>query len=228
MALLLHIETATDICSICISQNEEILALQEITQFSDHASRITLLLETCLQQAKISLKDLDAVAVSQGPGSYTALRIGISTAKGVCYALDKPLIAVDTLQALALATFQLEQKDALYCPMIDARRMEVYGAIFDKNNQLFQEAAALKIEADTFESYFRNGQHLVFSGDGAEKCKPILNSEFAHFNPLVCSAKHLIPLALQAFHRQQFADLAYFEPFYLKPPNITTPRKNVL
>lgn len=228
MPLILHIETTTDICSIGISQDEQLLALQEITQFSDHASKITLLIEACLQEAHLTLKDLDAVAVSQGPGSYTALRIGISTAKGICYALNKPLIAVDTLQALALATFKTEQKDALYCPMIDARRMEVYCAIFDKNNEVLQEAAALTIEADTFDKYFKKDENIVFSGSGAEKCKTVLIAELAHFSPVVCSAKHLISLALQAFQNQQFADLAYFEPFYLKPPNITTPRKNVL
>lgn len=228
MTRILHIETTTDICSIGISQDEQLIALQEITEFAEHASKITLLIEACLQEAKMSMQDLDAVAVSQGPGSYTALRIGVSTAKGICYALDKPLIAVDTLQALALATFKTEQKDALYCPMIDARRMEVYCAIFDKNNQLIQEAAALKIEADTFDTYFKKDQSIVFSGNGAEKCKAVLTSAFAHFSPIVSSAKHLIPLALQAFQNQQFADLAYFEPFYLKPPNITTPRKNML
>ncbi len=228
LAHLLHIETTTDICSIGISQDEQLLALQEITEFAEHASKITLLIETCLQEAKMLMQDLDAVSVSQGPGSYTALRIGVSTAKGICYALNKPLIAVDTLQALALATFKTEQKDALYCPMIDARRMEVYCAIYDTTNQLIHEAAALKIEGDTFDSYFKNDQSIVFSGNGAEKCKSILISEFAHFSPIVCSAKHLIPFALQAFQNQQFADLAYFEPFYLKPPNITTPRKNVL
>ncbi len=228
MSLLLHIETATDVCSIGISRERKLLALRESDNFNDHAAQITLMIEACAKDARISLSDLDAVAVSSGPGSYTALRIGVSTAKGICYALDKPLIAVDTLQALALATFQLEKQDAWYCPMIDARRMEVYCAIFDKNNELIQEAAALKIEADTFDAYFRNGQHIVFSGNGANKCKTVLASPMAHFSRVVCSAKHLIPLALQAFTQQQFADLAYFEPFYLKPPNITTSRKNIL
>lgn len=225
MPQILHIETATDICSIGISQDETLLALQEITHFADHASKITLLIEACLQEAKLSLNDLDAVAVSQGPGSYTALRIGVSTAKGICYALNKPLIAVDTLQALALATFNAERKDALYCPMIDARRMEVYAAIFDQANQIVEEATALKIEADSFDVYFKAGQDLVFAGDGAEKCKSVFTGAFAHFSPIVCSARHLIPLALQAFQNQQFSDLAYFEPFYLKPPNITTPKQ---
>lgn len=225
MTTILHIETATDICSIGISQGEQLLALQEITHFSDHASKITLLIEACLQQIKLTINDLDAVAISQGPGSYTSLRIGVSTAKGICYALNKPLIVIDTLQALALATLKLEKKKALYCPMIDARRMEVYGALFDSDNQLVRAAEALKMETDTFDTYFQNNQPIVFSGDGAEKCKTVLTSPLAYFSPVVCSAAHLVPLALQAFEKQQFANLAYFEPFYLKPPNITTPKK---
>jgi tRNA threonylcarbamoyladenosine biosynthesis protein TsaB len=227
MATILHLETTTDICSIAISEGSQLLALQEISQFSDHAAKITILIQTCLQQTDLSLNDLDAVAVSQGPGSYTALRIGVSTAKGICYALNKPLIAVDTLQALAMATLQLEQKTALYCPMMDARRMEVYCSIFDHNHQLVQEAAALNIEADTFDRYFQDGHALVFSGNGAEKCRAVLTNELAHFSPVVCSAAHLIPLAAQAFDNQQFADLAYFEPFYLKPPNITVPKNQM-
>lgn len=204
------------------------IALEEITQFSDHASKITLLIQACLQQAQLKMSDLDAVAVSQGPGSYTSLRIGVSTAKGICYALNKPLIAVDTLQAVALATFELEQKDALYCPMIDARRMEVYAALFDSKNQMIQEAQAIEIKSDTFEEYFNKNKTIVFSGSGAGKCKAVLTSPLAQFSPVVCSAKYLIPIALQKFNNQQFADIAYFEPFYLKPPNITTPKKNIL
>jgi len=228
LPIILHIETTTDVCSIGISQNETLLALEEITQFSDHASKITLLIEACLQRANLSLQQLDAVAVSRGPGSYTSLRIGISTAKGICYALDKPLIAIDTLQALSLATYRLEKKEALYCSMIDARRMEVYAAIFEANNKVIQEADALKIEVNTFDKYFNNNQSIIFSGNGAEKCKVVLTSPLAQFSSVVCSAKHLIALALQAFENEQFADLAYFEPFYLKPPNITTPKKNGL
>lgn len=228
MPTILHIESATDICSIGISQDATLIAMEEIYQFSDHASKITLLIQACLQQAQLTLQDLDALAISQGPGSYTALRVGVSTAKGICYALNKPLIAIDTLQALAFATWQADPRDASYCPMIDARRMEVYCAIFDQNNQLVQEAQALAVESDTFDPYFQHQQQLIFSGNGAEKCKAILTNTFAQFSQVVCSARHLIPLALQAFEKQQFANLAYFEPFYLKPPNITTPRKNIL
>lgn len=228
LSLILNIETTTDTCSICISKDLEILALRENDNFTDHAAQITLMIEACCQEANISLEDLDAVAVSAGPGSYTALRIGVSTAKGICYALDKPLIAVDTLQALALATSERVKRDALYCPMIDARRMDVYAAIFDKENRLVREAEALKIEPTTFDEYFSKGHDIVLSGNGARKSKAIITSPQAHFSPVVCSATHLVSLAVKAFEQKQFADLAYFEPFYLKPPNITTPKKNLL
>lgn len=204
------------------------LHLEETQEAFSHAAQITLMIETTVKKAGVSLADLSALAVSQGPGSYTALRIGFSTAKGICYALDKPLITVDTLQALALATWQLEQKTAFYCPMIDARRMEVYAAIFDENNQLVEPAKAIKIESDTFNTYFIENQSLVFSGSGAEKCKTVLTSPSAQFSPVICSAKHLVPLAVQAFQRKDFANLAYAEPFYLKPPNITTSKKKLL
>ncbi len=204
------------------------LSLRESAGAYDHASQITLLIEAAAREVGIKLPELDALAVSRGPGSYTGLRIGISTAKGICYALDKPLIAVDTLQALALASQHVEDQEMLYCPMIDARRMEVYAAIFDQNNIAIQEAQALKIESNTFDDFFIKKQAIVFVGNGAEKCKTVLTSPFAHFRSVVCSAKHLVPIAEQKFQQQTFEDVAYFEPFYLKPPNITTPRKNLL
>ncbi len=227
MALFLLIETATDICSIGISDGTRLLALRESDAFHEHAARITGMIVACAEEAKVPLSALDAVAVSTGPGSYTGLRIGVSTAKGICYALQKPLIAVDTLQALALATAHVEKRPALYCPMIDARRMEVYAAIFDADNRLIQPAAALRVEENTFADYFAQEQAIVFSGSGAEKCKTVLHSPLAHFSPVVCSAAHLVPLATAAFATKMFADVAYFEPFYLKPPNITTPKKGL-
>ena len=228
MALILQIETATDVCSVCLSKGPDIIAIQELTNFSDHAAQITLMIEACFREASMSLSQIDAVAISQGPGSYTALRIGISTAKGICYALSKPLIAVDTLLSLALAAYALEQKNALYCPMIDARRMDVYAALFDVKGNQVQAPAALTVGADTFGDWFEKGHELVFCGNGASKCQAVLSSPLAHFSSVICSSKHLIPLALRAFDQKHFADLAYFEPFYLKPPNITTPRKNLL
>jgi len=228
LPIILHIETATEVCSIGISDGLEVLSLRESPGAFDHASQITLLIEAAVQEAGIQLADLDALAVSRGPGSYTGLRIGVSTAKGICYALDKPLIAVDTLQALALASQLPDDRGALYCPMIDARRMEVYAAIFDEKNAPIQPAQAIKVETDTFDSYFKKQQTVVFSGNGAEKCKSVLTSEHAVFRPTICSAEHLVPLAVRQFEQNNFADVAYFEPFYLKPPNITTPKKKLL
>ncbi len=228
MALILQIETSTDVCSVCLSKGLDILAIQELANFSDHAAQITIMIEACCRQAGMALSQIDAVAVSQGPGSYTALRIGVSAAKGICYALNKPLLAIDTLLSLALSAYESEKKDALYCPMIDARRMDVYTALFDSKGNTMQMPAALSITADTFDAWFDKGHTIVFCGNGAAKCQAVLTSPLAHFSPIICSSRHLIPLALCAFDEKNFADLAYFEPFYLKPPNITTPRKNLL
>ncbi len=227
MPVILHIETATDVCSIGISRGDKLLALHESLDFNNHAARITLMIEACMQDAQIQWSDLDAIAISSGPGSYTGLRIGVSTAKGICYAQGKPLIAIDTLQTLALAAHEAsDPPNTLYCPMIDARRMEVYAAIFDVQGNLVQPPAAIRVEHDTFQSFFAAGRTLIFSGNGAEKCKPFFTVPQAHFRSVLCSAKHLIQLAVQAFQKKKFADVAYFEPFYLKPPNITTPIKN--
>ena len=135
MALILNIETATDICSISLSKGQDIIGIKKATEAYQHASKITLLISACFEGTNYKLNDLDAIAISKGPGSYTALRIGTATAKGICYTLQKPLIAVDSLQALALATMDIDDQKALYIPMIDARRMEVYTAIFDNQNQ---------------------------------------------------------------------------------------------
>lgn len=225
MPLILNVETATDICSICLSKGENIIAFQETEQAYEHASKITLLIDACLKSAKLQLSDLDAVAISKGPGSYTALRIGTATAKGICYALKKPLIIVDTLQALALASLKQEQKKAIYAPMIDARRMEVYIALFDENNTPITAPKSEIITTNSFSKYLQEGHLLVLSGNGAEKCKSVLNSPKIQYNPVKNSSRHLVPLAQKAFINKTFADLAYYEPLYLKPPNITTPKK---
>ncbi len=225
MALILHIETATGICSAGISRGDQMLSLQSTAEGYQHASRITLLIEQCLKEAGCGLAELDAVALSSGPGSYTSLRVGTATAKGICYSLDKPLIVVDTLQALALASLRREQEDALYFPMIDARRMEVYTAGYDAANELIQPPQALIVETDTFDELLKAGHTLVLSGDGAEKCRKVLPGEQLIYSPVFCSAAHLLPLALIAFEGENFADLAYYSPFYLKSPNITKPKK---
>jgi tRNA threonylcarbamoyladenosine biosynthesis protein TsaB len=243
MSYILNIDTATDICSIAVSQAGKILSLVEEAN-NNHASRITLMIEEALVEAKISIKDLAAVAMSNGPGSYTSLRVGTSTAKGICYALDIPLIAVDTLTSLAYAAFrEIEVTDFLYCPMIDARRMEVYMILFGKNDKNMElsdipnpfgiEGPSLEIieplnnviiDESAFKNYFDQGKKVVLTGNGAAKCKTVINSvNIVHVDKL-CSAAYLIPFSTEAFLKKEFVDVAYHTPQYLKSPNITTPK----
>lgn len=224
--LLLNIETSTDTCSVCLSEGEQVLSLQASKQAYEHSKVLTTLITRCCSEAGAKLEEIDAVALSTGPGSYTSLRVGSSTAKGICYALDKPLIGVSTLRALALAMKkETDIPGAYYCPMIDARRMEVYCAIFDENNFPVTEPAAIVVEKTSFVEFFASEKTLIFSGNGAEKCRDVLPSALAVFHPLNCSAAHLPPLALAAFEAGLLTDMAYFTPDYLKPPNITTPKR---
>lgn len=226
MAYLLHIETATEICSVAISQNNQLLSLQEAADGFSHASQITILIQKALAEAKIDRSQLHAVALSSGPGSYTSLRIGTSTAKGVCYALQIPLVVVDTLQALAIATYQsIKKEKAVYFPMIDARRMEVYTAGYNHLGESKEALAAKIITTESFQEWLTEGTGLVLSGNGAPKCQSVLTDKAIHYVDMVCSAQYLIPLAYQAFLREDFADIAYYAPTYFKAPNITTPKK---
>jgi len=225
MPIILNIETATEICSVCISQNDKVISFAENDKGFSHASTLTILIQKCLADANITLTDIDAVAISKGPGSYTGLRIGVSVAKGICYALDKPMIAIDTLQALAWASAQEKKEQAHYCPMIDARRMEVYTSMYDLSNKEEQEVSAMIIEKNSFQSFFEKEEKIIFCGNGAEKCKPVLTSSFANFDSTICSAKNLVFLANKAFQEGEFCDVAYFSPLYYKSPNITIPKK---
>jgi tRNA threonylcarbamoyladenosine biosynthesis protein TsaB len=231
-AIILNIESATDICSICISKENEILAIQEITG-NDHASKMMVLIGECLKESRLKMPDLEAVAISNGPGSYSSLRIGTSTAKGICYALNIPMIAIDTLESLALAAFNIVKKtDALYCPMIDARRMEVYYSLYNietnnENTKLKCQSATapLVVDAMSFSDYFLNEKTIIFCGNGAPKCQDIITSSYAHFENILCSARYLPPLSYKKFINNDFSDIAYHTPEYLKAPNITTPKK---
>ena len=225
--LILNIESATDICSVCLSKGEELLCIRESEKAYSHASVITLLIEACFAETGLSLNQLDAVALSKGPGSYTSLRVGASTAKGICYALNKPLIAIDTLKAIAMATFRKEGLEALYAPMIDARRMEVYTAIYDSTMNVMEDLQAMIIDEFSFASYLSLGKSIVLSGNGAPKCSNVLNSGEIIYSDVVCSASHLIPFSLSAFDKEDFSDIAYFSPTYFKSPNITIPRKTL-
>ncbi len=229
MAIILNIETATEVCSVCISKQNDILAIETSEEQYSHASNITRFIENCCRNAKLTLDDIDAVAVSQGPGSYTGLRVGLSTAKGICYALDKPLIGVDTLKAIATAANKAtknEQYD-LVCAMIDARRMEVYHAIFDFKSvrQNIKTTEAYILDEDAYKVYFQKEKSILFCGNGSTKASGIISDSRAHFSNVVCSAAHLVPCAYEAYISANFEDTAYFSPFYLKTPNITKAKK---
>lgn len=224
--MLLLLETATDICSIGISRGDQLLSLVEIDERADHAARINeLILEAC-RKAGCKLPEVDAVAVSKGPGSYTSLRVGTATAKGICYALDKPLIAVDTLESIARASRQTTKGKYLYAPMIDARRMEVYTTLFDEDFKVLKATHPLIVEAGVFDPYLEQGYEVILAGNGSEKCLEVL-PDTIQWREVKCSAAHLVEMARDAYQKRQFEDLAYFEPFYLKKPNITKSKKRL-
>lgn len=222
MALILNLETATTVCSVSLAKDGQLIALKELNADYTHAENLTLFIEDVLKQANIKLADIDAVAVSKGPGSYTGLRIGVSTAKGLCYSLDKPLISVNTLQHLASSVISntssiIQHPGSLFCPMIDARRMEVYCAFYDHTGKEIKPTAAEIIEENSFFDLLKD--HTVyFFGDGASKCKEVLsqNTNAIFLSEIVPSAKDMIAFSEKAFNEDQFEDVAYFEPFYLK------------
>lgn len=223
MAVILQIETATRSCSIALADQGKVLAFKEQDEANIHASYLTLFIEEVMKMAGKSYADLDAVAVSMGPGSYTGLRIGVSTAKGLCYALDKPLIAVSTLEAMASAKQAAASDHTLLCPMIDARRMEVYMALFDRELNLKAPVHAQILDEHTFDPYLDQFQVHVF-GDGAEKCKSLYPYPSFIFSSHINSAKDLSSIAFEKFKSGEFVDLAYFEPYYLKDFIATKPK----
>jgi len=226
MTTILQIETATQVCSAAVSQNGKTIALKEEMANNIHAGSLTLFIKSVMDTAGLKYEELDAIAVSKGPGSYTGLRIGVSTAKGLCFALDKPLIAIDTLQMMAegFATQHPENK-GLICSMIDARRMEVFTAVFDQQLQHISPVEAKIIDEQSFEDLLKD-QVITFIGDGAAKCAEALSHEHARFSELnFNSASNMSRLAMEAFEAAKFEDVAYFEPFYLKDFVLTTPKK---
>jgi tRNA threonylcarbamoyladenosine biosynthesis protein TsaB len=218
--MILQIETATTSCSVALTQQGVLLCKKELNQRNVHAEVLTLFIEDIFKQAGKTYADIDAVAVSSGPGSYTGLRIGVSTAKGLCYALDKPLIAVETLKAMADGMIG-RQGDALtagslLCPMIDARRMEVFTAMFDINGNKAIPTAAEIIDENSFTDLLYNHK-IYFFGDGAAKCRETLTHPNAVFiDDYENSASDLTVAALKKFSDKDFEDVAYFEPYYLK------------
>lgn len=227
MAYILHLETSTKQCSVALAHKGELLASRILLNDSfSHSEKLHLFISEVLQEAKLKSADLDAVAVSKGPGSYTGLRIGVAAAKGLCFGLDIPLIALNALKILAQAS--TEQNTDYIIPMMDARRMEVYTAVFDSRRNWVEDTSALVLSRDSFKELLKDQTVLVL-GDGAQKFKelnPEINAVFPSeiFYP---KAVDMIPLAWKKFNSQAFESLAYFEPFYLKDFQTTPPKKNL-
>ena len=212
---ILNIETSTKACSVALHNNGELIVCREdVNANFSHSEKLLKFISELFSDAKLSLSDLDAIAVSMGPGSYTGLRIGVSTAKGLCYGLDIPLISISTLKAMSFG-MALEIKADLYCPMIDARRMEVYSAFFDINNTEVRKIQADIIDENSYKKELE--KKVVFFGDGSEKLIEKIKDKNAIFvSDIHPSAKNMGLLSYQKFTKSLFEDLAYFEPFYLK------------
>src|SRR5690606_25114738 len=214
LALILNIETATTNCSVSVSKNGKTLFLKEDNNSNySHAESLHVFIDTVLKESNTTLDALDAIAVSKGPGSYTGLRIGVSAAKGLCFALNKPLISTSTLEALA---YQVKPESGCIVPMLDARRMEVYSAIFDENHHLVRETQAQILDEHSFEDYLQQLK-VYFVGNGVEKAKEIITHTNAVFiDGKLPSANEMSMLAYNKYKISDFEDVAYFEPYYLK------------
>lgn len=222
MAYILNLETATKNCSVSIAKDGKTVVCLEVAEEGySHAEKLHVFIEQALQQAGITFQELQAVAVSQGPGSYTGLRIGVSAAKGLSYALNIPLLATDTLEALSR---KINIEDGIIVPMLDARRMEVFTAFFDREYVKIRDTKAEIIDENTYAEAV-GPLHLI--GDGALKCKGVLASDkFAYYDEVIYpSANEMSAMSFAKFQQQDFVDVAYFEPFYLKDFVMTTKPK---
>ncbi len=217
MAFLLNIETSTTVCSVSLSEGPQLVAFREINNGFTHAENLHLFVNEILEESGTTLSSVVAIAVSCGPGSYTGLRIGVSAAKGFAYALGLPLISIDTLRILANHPFVNRNAGDFFCPMIDARRMEVYCALYDHTLSQEQPTEALIVDEQSIKKYTAY-QKVCFFGDGMAKCTQILDKlpGAAFIEGVIPSAKNMPVLAWEKFKNKEFEDLAYFEPFYLK------------
>lgn len=217
MSIILSIETSTKVCSVALHQGSTLLAVSEILVEKSHSKIITVLIDQLLKSSNLDYSNLEAIAVSKGPGSYTGLRIGVSTAKGLCYGLNIPLIGVNTLDAMAYEVNQYNISKASVCPMLDARRMEVYCALYDADGTTILQTQAKILDEQSIYELLKNDK-VIFCGDGAFKMKGLLNDSK---NALIMdsvfpSAKNIGYLAHKNFVNKQFEDVIYFEPYYLK------------
>ena len=232
--MIICLETATNLCSVALCDSAGVISLKESNESKSHASMLTVFIEEILKESGIRARDLEAIAVSKGPGSYTGLRIGVSVAKGIAYATSIPLIGIETTLSMfwGLSGSQKESPQAgnnlLFCPMLDARRMEVYYAIYDTNGEIIKDISAEIINEDSFIN-IPESQKIIFFGDGATKCKEVIKRTNAHFaDDFRISASHMHRPVFQALKDHHYEDVAYFEPFYLKDFITTKPVKNIL
>ena len=230
MPNIIHIETSTEVCSVALSSDGVVKFHRQNFEGPSHAALLGDYVQECITHARENQIELHAVAVSGGPGSYTGLRIGVSEAKGLCFGLNLPLIAVSTLELLCCtAMFRVDiEEDALICPMIDARRMEVYAAVYNERLEAVMPVGAYIVEENTFAEILSQ-RKVIFCGNGAAKCRDVINHPNAIFvDGVYPLATGMLALAERAFTRQEFSDVAYYEPFYLKEFVATTPKNKVL
>lgn len=234
MSKFLLIESGTNVCSVAIALEGKVVGLKESADEKAHASQLTVFIDQLVKETGISISQLDAVVVSKGPGSYTGLRIGVSAAKGICYAAEKPLISISSLDSMVsgatISYKSLIENNCIdyLCPMIDARRMEVYTALYDRTFNKIKEIEAQVVDESTFNNQLSD-KKILFFGNGATKCRETINHPNAFFvDDFSPSAQFMIPLALTAFANQTFEDVAYFEPYYLKDFIVTVSKKNLI
>jgi len=218
MALILNIDTATEIAGICLAKNGESIVAMQNTDQKDHAAWLHVAIEEMMQDADFKMTDLNAIAITSGPGSYTGLRVGMATAKGFCYALQIPLITENTLKVMAFAAAQQYENGndkILFCPMIDARRMEVFTAIFNNDLEEIMKTSAVVLDENSF-SYYLKESNILFFGSGSKKWEKIGNSPNAYFGEFEFTSVYLGILAYKKFISKQFTDIIYSEPVYTK------------
>lgn len=229
MALILCIESSADYCSVCIANGEVIIASAKSDETYAHSKYLAVLIKTCIEQSHMTLQDMDAVALSAGPGSYTSLRVGASLAKGICYTISKPLITIPSLHIIAYPFLSTMEPSQLLIPTIDARRDEAYITVIDADMKEVEALQAHIFIQTSFMDLIKRGHELIFCGNAADKASRIItelsNQKFIQSEP---SAQNMVSLAQQYFASKSFADVAYFQPEYLKSPNITTPKKSLI
>ena len=213
MAIILNIDTAVESASVCLAKDTQPVQFAINNNQRDHASWLHSSIQKIISDAGLTTKDIEAIAVTIGPGSYTGLRVGLSAAKGLCYALNIPLIAINTLEVIA--TGVKEDQADMICPLIDARRMEVFMAVYDKQMQEIIKPCAMIIEPDSFNSLLQSGK-IAFAGNGSKKLQKIIVHSNAIFNNFIATSIDMIILSAKKYVEKNFASLSYVEPFYNK------------